>query len=104
MAAAAVFSFFLLLFFLLGLWFVWSYLSSKCVETDLFIVYMFEKKSLITFYNYLAVLIEFYAPWCGHCKKLAPILDEVAVSFENDADVLIAKFVSLPLKLSLSGC
>jgi len=37
------------------------------------------------------VLLEFYAPWCGHCQKLAPILDEVAISFENDADVLIAK-------------
>lgn len=37
------------------------------------------------------VLIEFYAPWCGHCKKLAPILEEVAVSFQNDADVVIAK-------------
>ncbi|PAN06470.1 hypothetical protein PAHAL_1G266000 [Panicum hallii] len=37
------------------------------------------------------VLLEFYAPWCGHCQKLAPILDEVAVSLQNDEDVIIAK-------------
>jgi len=37
------------------------------------------------------VLVEFYAPWCGHCKKLAPILEEVAISYENESDVVIAK-------------
>ncbi|KAI5411158.1 hypothetical protein KIW84_056339 [Lathyrus oleraceus] len=37
------------------------------------------------------VLLEFYNPWCGHCKSLAPILDEVAFSFQSDPDVVIAK-------------
>uniref|UniRef100_A0A1J3DFM3 Protein disulfide-isomerase n=1 Tax=Noccaea caerulescens TaxID=107243 RepID=A0A1J3DFM3_NOCCA len=37
------------------------------------------------------VLLEFYAPWCGHCQKLVPILDEVAVSYQSDPSVVIAK-------------
>ncbi|CAN8304532.1 unnamed protein product [Cochlearia groenlandica] len=37
------------------------------------------------------VLLEFYAPWCGHCQKLVPILDQVAVSYGSDPSVVIAK-------------
>ncbi|XP_060560502.1 protein disulfide-isomerase TMX3-like [Ruditapes philippinarum] len=35
-------------------------------------------------------LIEFYAPWCGHCKKLEPIFNKVHNTLRN-SDVRVAK-------------
>lgn len=37
------------------------------------------------------VFVEFYAQWCGHCQKLAPIYEEVAQKLADVENLVIAK-------------
>lgn len=37
------------------------------------------------------VLVSFVAPWCGHCKQMIPIYEELGEKYKDNADVIVAK-------------
>ncbi len=53
-----------------------------------------------------AVLVDYWAEWCGPCKAIAPILDEVAKSYEGKVQIAkmnVDENRDIPAKFGIRG-
>ncbi|EME29074.1 protein disulfide-isomerase A4 [Galdieria sulphuraria] len=83
--------------------------SIKLIPVETFVVELTDDNfDKVVMDPYSHVLVEFYAPWCGHCKTLKPQLEKVAKTYHQVKGVVIAaidadKYGKLAEKYRVTG-
>lgn len=71
-------------------------METLTIETFKQKVFDFTKNKNWTFSGQKPVIVDFYADWCGPCRALSPILDNVAKKYSGKVDIYKVNTESTP--------